>query len=341
VACDRKLETAEGTIHVRYVSLGDDATRVGVSFRSAASAAGRLHARLPVRIPPPGHPPQLTLTDDRGTSAAAHFAGGGAEVWHGHYLVTPPLARDTAWIELDGERIELRDAISPAEISVERLPEVDPAVRHLWRLVTSERRYMGAQGPPETAIDALVACGALAADDPAIAETQAAREAISHGPMGAGPGAPRLPNPWHSLLSRLEHEDGPSGTVTLNAVTPGFDGISVALTMLESTADGWTAAVEVAPDVVMAGMSERSARLRGIAWWAADDRGNHYLGEHGSWSGGGDHGFGEICFWPTLDPTATELVVMPTAETERAVIRLPLDWVGDGAARGRQPAGAQ
>jgi hypothetical protein len=118
----------------------------------------------------------------------------------------------------------------------------------------------------------------------------------------------------------------------VSAVTPPIDGVSVALTTLESAPDGWMITAEVTPDVVAHMAFAQAARHRGLAWWARDDRGNHYLGESRSWSGGGDLGAGEIAFWPTLDPQATELVVMPTAETKRAVIRLPLVW---DAASGR------
>jgi hypothetical protein len=326
VACDREIQTVGGAIRITYVSLTDDATRVGATFRPGQSAAAGLRRRQARPPRPPGRPPQLTLTDDRGTTTTGYFVGGGAEEWRGHFQTISPLRADTAWVELDGERIDLTDVVSPAEISVERLAEESAAVRHLWRLVTTEHRAMAAERSAEPAISALVASGVLDPGDPAIGETQAAREAIGHGPMGSGPGAPRLPNPWHSMLSRQGRADGPDGTLMLNAVTPEFDGISVALTTLESSADGWIVTVDVAPDVGLNHAWHQSARLRALTWWARDDVGNHYLGASGSWSGGGDFGSGEIAFWPTLDPEATELVVMPTAETERALIRLPLAW---------------
>ena len=46
----------------------------------------------------------------------------------------------------------------------------------------------------------------------------------------------------------------------------------------------------------------------------------------GGWSGGDGHAQGEINYWPALDPKATRLDLMPTAETSRAVIRVPLSW---------------
>jgi hypothetical protein len=55
-----------------------------------------------------------------------------------------------------------------------------------------------------------------------------------------------------------------------------------------------------------------------------DDRGNHYLGQMGNWSGGEDHSSGEIGLWPALHPKARRLEIVPTAEANRAVIGFPL-----------------
>jgi hypothetical protein len=45
----------------------------------------------------------------------------------------------------------------------------------------------------------------------------------------------------------------------------------------------------------------------------------------GGWPGDGDHGTGEIEFSPGIDPKATRLDLLPTADTERAVIRVALE----------------
>jgi hypothetical protein len=65
---------------------------------------------------------------------------------------------------------------------------------------------------------------------------------------------------------------------------------------------------------------------RHLTWWAADDLGNHYLGEQSSWGSGDDWCGGAIGFWPALDPRAHRIDLMPTATTARAVIRVPLPW---------------
>jgi hypothetical protein len=63
-----------------------------------------------------------------------------------------------------------------------------------------------------------------------------------------------------------------------------------------------------------------------VAWWAADDRGQHYLGQQGDWHSGPDRSGGQIEFWPALDPAARVLDIMPTTMAARAVVRVPLEW---------------
>jgi hypothetical protein len=352
VACDARIERPDGTLHVRFVSLSEEAARVGVGFDPHGGRPAPTARRNSIGIrlagqrsrPGPGLR-QVTLTDDRNGTANANFSGIGTdEGWRGQLEADQPLAIDTGWIELDGERIELSAGEQPVEISVERLPEQDPATRQLWRLAMPEQPHRTSTESIQPAIDALVACDALSIDDPAIDDARAVLAATGFapvgstgfGPVGSTPVGRALPEPWRSMLVRRGLQDGPDGALLASAVTPPFDGISVALTSLESTADAWAIEVEVVPGVVMdhRGFGGPINGRRRVDWWARDDRGNHYLGQVGRWSGSDGGGAGEVCFWPALDPRAAELAVMPTAETERAVIRLPLDW-GRGERAGR------
>ena len=63
-----------------------------------------------------------------------------------------------------------------------------------------------------------------------------------------------------------------------------------------------------------------------LAWWAADDRGHHYLGQQAQWHFSPDRAGGQIEFWPALDPAARILDIRPATMAERAVIRVPLEW---------------
>ena len=333
VSCDRVIDQPNGTMHIRYVSLSKSATSVAVTFhpnQRRSRRARRGATRMMAMGGGPfggGGPSQVTLTDDRATTVSAHFSGGGSDQeWRGHLHAHPPLAEDTAWIEVDGERIDLIDEELGVEVSVEQLPDEDPAWRHLWRLAAIPDRFHRSPESLAPAIEALVAARALSADDPALDDLRAVVEALQHGNPSSSPTTNRLPEPWRSLLARRSLETGPTGTIVIGAFTPLLDGVSVGVIGLEASETGFTLEVEATPGLGAGMPFESSLQQQQLAWWAADDRGNHYLGQMGGWSGGDGHAQGEINYWPALDPKATRLDLMPTAETSRAVIRVPLSW---------------
>jgi hypothetical protein len=281
----------------------------------------------------PGGPVQPQLTDDRGTTVSSTFSGGGSdEEWEGHLTAHGPLAPDTAWIEIDGERLDLVWEAVACEVTIEPVGEQVPAHRYLWRRLAMPDFH----GPPEIegSIDALIAAGHLDAEDPVLGDIYAVRDAMpAHRGMQSGPQAHvgSLPEPWRSLLRRLGRQDGPDGTLALAAVTPEFDGYSVAVNSLDSDPGGFRIEVEVAPGLDGGG-PVRGLDSRQLAWWAADERGNHHLGQIGRWSSSERHSTGEINFWPALRPQARELSIMPTGEMMRAVITVPLVWPDRGRA---------
>jgi hypothetical protein len=332
VPCDQVIEHAQGTLEVRRVALGEHFTTIAVTWRPNATQRRSRGRRGMIMFGGgsggPAGPPHPTVVDDQGTRAGTHFSGGGSEQeWEGHLTTDRPLARDTAWIELDGARVEL--AAQPAEwgVSIDELPEQPAAHAYLWRRLAIRNHHHDLESL-EPAIDALLAAGALEPDDPVIDEVRAVLEAMGHHPgMRSGGRARRqVPQPWRSLLTRQGREDGPKGTIALAAVTPVFDGFSVAVSSVESRPDGFHIEVDVAPGTEGGGPFDWGVRPRQLAWWAADDRGNHYLGHSGSWSGDEDQGSGDIDFWPPLHPAAGELRIMPTGEKSRAVINVPLPW---------------
>jgi hypothetical protein len=342
VPCGCTIEDATGALHVRHVTLSEDSTSVAITWRPNSS--GQRRSRRGRHVVMFGHgsggPPQPRLTDDRGTTAGTGFGGGGSdELWEGHLTADQPLAPDTAWIEIDGQRIDLTGEAVQCEVAIEPVAEQASAHRYLWRrLAISDFR-----GPAEieASIDALTAAGALEHDDPVLGEMRAVREAMPDRPgmhAGGPRRASRLPEPWRSLLARLGRADGPEGTLTLSAVTPEFDGFSVAVSCLESGRDGFGIEVDVAPGLEGRGPFRSSLESRQLAWWAADDRGNHHLGQIGSWSGGEDYSTGEIGFWPALHPKARRLQIMPTADATRAVIGVALSWASANSAEsGKSP----
>lgn len=102
--------------------------------------------------------------------------------------------------------------------------------------------------------------------------------------------------------------------------------MTAATVALESHADRFGIQVELVPGV-RTGLPYRDLpSQQHLTWWAADNLGNHYLGEQGTWHSGPDRCRGTIGFWPALHPRAHRIDLMPTATTARAIIRVPLPW---------------
>jgi hypothetical protein len=337
VPCDHVIEHAQGTLEVRRVALAEDFATIAVRWRPPAPQRRSRRRRRMISDGLGGSagPPHPTVVDDQGTRTGTHFSGGGSEQeWEGHLTTDRPLARDTAWIELDGTRVEL--VAQPAEwsVSIDELPEQPAAHAYLWRRLAIRNLYHDLESL-DPAIEALLAAGALEPDDPVIDEVRAVLGALpDHTGMPSG-GRPRrqVPQPWRSLLSRQGREDGPEGAIALAAVTPVFDGFSVAVSSLESRSDGFQIEVDMTADTEDREPLGWSVRPRQLAWWAADDRDNHYLGRIESY-GGEDHSSCDINFWPPLQPRASKLRIMPTGEKSRAVITVPLPWHKQQSARG-------
>jgi len=343
--CHRLIEQPWGQLILRYVVLSDEVTVLHVTMRPVpppdvrsrtAAYRGRLAGGGPRPRGPGGHriglglPGQLTVADDRGTTSTASFSGGGSNTeWHGEFQARPPLAPDTAWIDVYGERIELPGPSSGrAEVRVEPRPDGDPPHGYLRVKLASLVESHSADAL-ETAIGALVAAGTLPAADPAIAEMRAVADGLFAG-RGAAPGSTAaLPEPWRSMLPRRGRGGGPQGQVVVGATTPPFDGITLAILAVRSADESFTADVEVVPGLTHWHRTGDAVDTPMVAWWAADDRGHHHIGQQGEWHSSPDRSGGQIEFWPSLDPAARVLDIMPTTMAARAVIRVPLEWGED------------
>jgi hypothetical protein len=317
VPCGRTIEQAQATLQVRYVSLSEESTSLAVTWHPGTAG------------PWGGGPPGATLTDDRGTTETATFSGGGSnQGMRGRLISARPLAPSTAWIELDGTRLELTGKPSRFAATLERLPEQDPAHRYLWQRIAEPGEFY--ENGIEPAIDALVAARAVFAHDPLLDEVRSVLEALQRrGALtvaGSPSGATLMSEPWQSLLARDQAGDGPTGSILLGAVPPAFDGFSVAILDLESDENKFRVDAEVAPAVAHRMPFDWGMGPRQLAWWAKDDRGNHYLGQPSHWSFNEDYGHGLIDFHPPLDPQATRLELMPTGRSTRAVISFSLPW---------------
>jgi hypothetical protein len=312
-----------GRLTIGYVALTDRATTVQVTVQPGQAPPHPYPLSLPAGAG------TLAVADDRGTTGTARFSGGlgrGDRVWRGRYEVDPPLAPDTAWIELGGQRIELTGEPAGIQAWAEPVPAQDPARRHLWQRVATLNDFHDLHRALEITIATLTAAGALHDDDPEIGSARAVLAALR--PRGAAStGKPAgLAQPWPSLLARWGQAGGPLGTVTVGAITPPFDEVTAAVIALTSDDEHFGITVELAPGVHNGLPWRDLPDQQHIIWWAADDRDNYYLGEHGSWSSGEDRCGGTILFWPALDPRAASIDLMPTATSARAIIRVPLPW---------------
>lgn len=124
-----------------------------------------------------GSPIQPQLTDDKGTTVGSDFGGSGSDdEWEGHITADRPLASDTAWIEIDGTRVELIGEAVACDINIEPLADEPTVYRYLWRRLAIPDFH----GPPEIegAIDALIAAGALQPEHPVLGAIHAIQESM-------------------------------------------------------------------------------------------------------------------------------------------------------------------
>jgi hypothetical protein len=330
VPCDQVIEQPWGRLTIHYVAFTEHATSIRVTLQPDESQTRQ-----------PGHPfpaqaLRVSITDDSGTTAVAQFSGGsrhGDLDWRGQYEPRPPLAADTPWIELLGEQVQLTAEPVSIQAWAEPLPVQDPVMRHLWERVATLNDFHNPHLALEATIAALTAAGTISPDDSVVG---AARKVLAVlRPDGPAPTAPPgdLPGPWHSLLGRWGQTGGPIATIPVGATTPSFDGVTAAVIALESRHEHFGIKTELVPEV-RTGLPYRDLPgKQHLTWWAADNLGNYYLGEQGSWDPRGNRCQGAIGFWPALDARASSIDLIPTATTTRAVIRVPLPWAGRSSGR--------
>ncbi|MGH8962361.1 MAG: hypothetical protein ACRDWT_14415 [Jatrophihabitantaceae bacterium] len=323
VRCGHTFDQPPGQLELRYASLGADETRLAVTMRMDAAPRRSRHGPRPHR----GGPNSVQVVDDQGTSAMLHFSGGGSDSeWTGYYTASQPLAPGTRWLELLGERVELVDEQFDGTVEVETFGDTDAAERYLWhQLSSSGSPHHHGSVSLDAAVDALVACGALAPTSPTIDEALTVADALQNFFGGQAPVGPALPEPWRSLIARRGLGGGPRGSLLIGVVTPVFDGVSAALAELRSSGDAYELDVQIA-GAGMDGPFHAGLERSRIAFSGKDDRGNAYLGGLGSFGGGDDSMEGQVEFWPALDPLANRLDLALTTDRARAVVTIPLHW---------------
>ncbi len=280
-----------------------------------------------------GGPPALTVRFPSGHRTQTTFGGGwGGNTAEGQFSFTGELSDRIPWLEIAGHRLELPAPAPPTPVTIESLSPDGRALRYLWQLVADfNGRHNHSGLASRAASDALLHAGLIDADDPEVeallwvADAQAGlgprmfRRHRGQPPSPAVKVPAGVPPAWRSVLQSPVTGPRPLGTLALAAATPVFDQLSVALNALRSARD--SATLEVTATETLFHDSSRP-----VAFWAEDDRGNHYLGESGSWGGGGAGiTSGEIMFGP-LHPKAAVLTVAVTTLDARALIPITLDW---------------
>ena len=323
VACDRRIDQPGGTLHVTSIVLATGETRLHVTMRSDSTGAA-VPARHRARHSPHGHsgPQSIPIKDDRGVLVTTTFSSGGGSDFEfsGVYSVDAPLRRDTRWVEVLGERIELAEDDLAVSVDVEQLDAIDPARRYLHHRLLADSHGTDSL---RSAIQALVACGALPPRSPVLDETLQIEEFRAQDYRGVR--SDDLPQPWRSLGQHRRRPHGPVGALYFGAVTPVFDGVSVAVNGVRSDQDGFQVWLEAAG---AASGHRYSLELDNpnLAFTAADDQGGHYLGHLGSYHGSDSHLSGDVEFTPPLNPRATRLEISVSTGRARAVFGVPLRW---------------
>ena len=112
-----------------------------------------------------------------------------------------------------------------------------------------------------------------------------------------------------------------SGRWLLDAMTPPCDGVLIAAHRITSDLAGFELEFEAAPNVLAAGALGELP----VAWWARDDRENHYLGVSTGWYASDDRAQGTMRYWPALDPRAKRLDLLVCVDAHQAVVSVSLD----------------
>jgi hypothetical protein len=320
--CSGEIDVSDATIVPRLVTLGPHRTRLAVTIRAASGAGtrrGRRHRPMIFDVD------EITLRDDKGRSVTAHLSGGGSSEWSGWYEAEPGLSPDTAWVDVEGTRLPLDDTRAGATVTVETWADAELSTeQRATRYLDHCARSFADQESSAlaTIAETLVTCGALAPDSPSVTSLVAADEdGAPHPTAYPGPG-------WaFHLHSQARRGRQPAtATVIIGVTTPPIDGVSVAVTDLESTPDGFQIEIDGVGPVEFSRGYASSIDTPRLATRATDDRGNDYRGSLAEFEGGSEGFSGTVRFTPALDPGASIVNLEFSTERARAIVHVPLQW---------------
>lgn len=324
---DQEILVGEDQVLVRDLAITADGGTL--RYRRYLDAPGssqvsRLSRRLggfPWTVTPP------EIIDSDGSRPEVRFGSGGRDgegFVDGELELRGTIAPEATWLEIDGTRVELHGRTARWEAGIEALEHRSPVERLLWRHLAVADPRSGLTSDLESLIGALVAAGALQDGSLLVDDLRAVAAGMPRRPLhqrGVPGGSTRsLVEPWGSLLRRLGSDDGPEWTLVLGAVTPSCDGVQFAANSITSDLAGFDVEFDVAPNLGGA----RALDELPVAWWARDDRENHYLGIPTGGGVRGDSAQGTLRYWPALDPRAKRLDVLMCIECHQAVVSISL-----------------
>lgn len=315
------VRLAWGEITARFVRFEATRTVLSITGRLDASPPEATQRHHPLRtFQQLGRRLTVLVADDRGCSSEAQFIGDGRgeDEIEGQFTTNTALSAETAWLELNGQRIELSTHEPPvAEVQVEVLTTPPSASAYLWHRVAILGRPL--LHPPlmsglEASITALAAVGAINAADPEIDAMRDVLLALWSVP-GTEPQGP-LPEPWNSVVERRARSaGGMRGIIPVGVVAPAVDGVNVCVHALEASPERFLIEVELSP-------------YCSFAWWVEDDHGHIQLGYGERIGGSPERALERATFLGGVDDGVKELSFMPTGTTTRAVVRIPVeDWL--------------
>ena len=271
-------------------------------------------------------PPEIVDCDGNRPVVRFGSRGGDSEDrWDGELELHGTIAPEAAWLEIDGTQVGLNRRPARWEVRIEALEDQGPVERFLWRRLAVADIRSGLTADLEPLIQALLAAGALDQGSLLLKDLRAVAARLPRRPLNQRPRPIRstrgLAEPWRSLLGRLGRDDGPEWTLVLDAMIPACDGVLIAAHWITSDLAGFELEFEVAPNVLAAGALDELP----VAWWARDDRENHYLGVSTGWYASDDRAQATMRYWPALDPRAKRLDLLVCVEAHQAVVSVSLD----------------
>jgi hypothetical protein len=322
---DQEISVGEAVL-VRDLAI----TAEGGTLRYRRYLAAPGLGQVPRMVKGPGFPWNATppdIIDSDGNRPAVRFGDGGRDgegYVDGELELHGAIAPEAAWLEIDGNRVDLHGRTSRWEVGIEVLEDQSPLERFLWRHLAVAVPRSGVTRDLEPMIRALVAAGALQEGSLLVQDLRAVTARVPHRPLHqrriARPSTPSLVEPWGSLLNREGADDGPGWTLVLGAVAPACDGVQFAANSITSDLAGFEVEFDVAPNPGGVGALEELP----VAWWARDDLENHYLGIPTGGGVRGDSAQGTLRYWPALDPRAKRLDLLMCVESHQAVVSVSL-----------------